>query len=372
MHTPSRQRLVGAGLISLIVLAASNESDAQQSCLSVSPMFQQMAGDGGTRTATVTATSGCQWTVFSEVAWMTIISAESGTGSGSVSYRVQPNPSASSRFGSISIGGIRLTVRQVEGRIGSFTGDLDPDLLWQHQTTGDMAVWMMRATTLVSGFLSRREPDTNLKVVGTGDLDGDGRTERVFQHRVTGESSVWMTTTGDFVPTPLPMSSAGWKIRAVGDLNLDGYADLIWQNETTGRIAAWLMQGATLQNQVVFSPGQVSDTDWKIVAVRDFNGDEQLDLVWQHETQGWVAVWLMNGLQQVRGLAFSPDQVPDTDWKIRGAADYDRDGHTDLVWQHQTNGLIGVWLMNGLALRDGRLFSPGQVSDPDWVIVGPR
>lgn len=84
-----------------------------------------------------------------------------------------------------------------------------------------------------------------------------------------------MTTTGLFVPTALPMPSARWKIRAVGDLNLDGYGDLIWQSETTGGMAAWLMQGATVLEQVVFSPNQVLDTAWKIVAVHDFNGDEQ-------------------------------------------------------------------------------------------------
>jgi hypothetical protein len=137
-------------------------------------------------------------------------------------------------------------------------------------------------------------------------------------------------------------------------------------------MAAWLMQGATVLEQVGFSPNQVLDTAWKIVAVRDFNGDEQLDLLWQHQTQGWVSVWLMNGLQQVRGLSLSPDRVPDTDWKIRGAADYNRDGQTDVVWQHQTTGLISVWLMEGLVLRDGRLFSPGQVPDTNWILVGPR
>jgi hypothetical protein len=207
----------------LALTAVPSEVAAQQSCLSVSPMFQQMAGDGGTRTAIVTAsTPDCTWTVFSEVPWMTITASGTGIGSSSVTYRIQPNPSISSRFGVISIGGWRMTVRQVEGRIGTFTLDSEPDLMWQHETTGDMAVWDMRGTTLVNGSLWFQEPDTNWKVVGQGDLDSDGRKERVFQHIVTGEVSVWMTTTGLFVPTALPMPSAGWKIRAVGDLNLDG------------------------------------------------------------------------------------------------------------------------------------------------------
>jgi len=172
---------------------------------------------------------------------------------------------------------------------------------------------------------------------------------------------------------PIPsMPTADWKIRAVADIDLDGYSDLVWQNPVTGEIAAWMMRGATRTREAVFSPGRLFDLNWKIVAARDMNQDEQIDLVWQHQTQGWVSVWLMNGLQQVRGLPLSLDRVPDTNWKIRGAADYNRDGHMDLVWQHQTSGLISVWLMNGLTLVDGRLFTPGQVPDTNWVIVGPR
>ena len=41
-----------------------------------------------------------------------------------------------------------------------------------------------------------------------------------------------------------------------------------------------------------------------------------------------------------------------------------------LVWQHQTNGLIGVWLMNGTTLIQAPFFNPNQVSDINWKIVG--
>ena len=57
---------------------------------------------------------------------MTLVSAEGGVGSGSVTYRVQPTPGSNSRFGVISIGGHRMMVRQVEGRIGTFTGGFLP------------------------------------------------------------------------------------------------------------------------------------------------------------------------------------------------------------------------------------------------------
>jgi hypothetical protein len=70
---------------------------------------------------------------------------------------------------------------------------------------------------------------------------------------------------------------------------------------------------------VLFSPGQVSDTNWKIRAVTDLNGDGKLDLVWQNQTAGFLAVWFMNGTTRIGdGVFLSPSSVADTGWQIVG------------------------------------------------------
>jgi hypothetical protein len=46
--------------------------------------------------------------------------------------------------------------------------------------------------------------------------------------------------------------------------------------------------------------------------------------------------------------------------------------HPDLIWQHTTDGRVAVWFMDGLTLVDGRLLTPPQVPDTNWHIVGPR
>ena len=82
--------------------------------------------------------------------------------------------------------------------------------------------------------------------------------------------------------------------------------------------------------------------------------------------------WFEDQGRQGSGTLFNPGQVSDTNWRIRGVADIDRDGQPDLIWQNQANGLISTWLMHGINLREGRLFTPEQVADTNWVIVGPR
>ena len=119
------------------------------------------------------------------------------------------------------------------------------------------------------------------------------------------------------------------------------------------------------------------DTNWRIVGIADFNVDGQTDLLWQHQTSGLIGLWYMNGLTKIEGggVLLSPEQVPDTDWKIRAVAYVNGDRHPDLIWQHQTTGLISAWLMKGRERVDGVLTNtrPGRRHQlADRRSVGPE
>ena len=78
-----------------------------------------------------------------------------------------------------------------------------------------------------------------------------------------------------------------------------------------------------------------------------------------------VGVWFMDGINRIGATNFSPGQVPDTAWKIVGIGDFNADSKPDLVWQNQSNGQIGVWFMDGANLISTTNFNPGQVPDTD-------
>jgi hypothetical protein len=64
--------------------------------------------------------------------------------------------------------------------------------------------------------------------------------------------------------------------------------------------------------------------------------------------------------------------VDDTNWRIVATGDYNGDGKADLIWRHQVTGMMAAWLMNGTAVSESVFITPDTVADTGWKIVGPK
>jgi len=100
-----------------------------------------------------------------------------------------------------------------------------------------------------------------------------------------------------------------------------------------------------------------------VVGPADFNGDGHADLLWQNRVTGERAVWLMNNGTYLGSVPLGT--VPAA-WSIAGTGDFNGDGHPDLVWQNSGTGERLIWLMNGGAFASS--VSLGVVST-DWSIA---
>ncbi len=84
----------------------------QDSCpISISPTSQSFAMDGGDGKITVTS-PGCNWTASSGANWIVFMGSPSGSGNGTVNFKVQKNMTGAERSGTIEIDGQVFTVKQ--------------------------------------------------------------------------------------------------------------------------------------------------------------------------------------------------------------------------------------------------------------------
>lgn len=108
------------GLLLPIAVAAcsgspSSPSPTTATCsLTLGSTTLNMAGVGGTATIAVTTGSTCSWTVASSAAFVSVTSATSQTGPGTVSISVAENL-GDTRTARLAIGGQAVTVNQASG-----------------------------------------------------------------------------------------------------------------------------------------------------------------------------------------------------------------------------------------------------------------
>jgi hypothetical protein len=77
----------------------------------------------------------------------------------------------------------------------------------------------------------------------------------------------------------------------------------------------------------------------------DFNSDGHPDLIWQNPTTGAAQIWLLGGPQGTNVIGALTLALMNS-WRIVGAADFNGDEHVDVVWQDPVSGAAAVWLLD--------------------------
>ncbi|MCW3051695.1 MAG: hypothetical protein JWN14_865, partial [Chthonomonadales bacterium] len=121
---------------------------------------------------------------------------------------------------------------------GDFSGNGNNTLVLQSSVTHKIALWYTNGTnnaTISGGNFVDATPDASYKVVGVGDFNGDGKSDLVFQNQTTGQIAVWFLDGshryGGVLLSATP--GTGWSVVGTGDFNKDGFTDLVFQNQTT-------------------------------------------------------------------------------------------------------------------------------------------
>ena len=241
-----------------------------------------------------------------------------------------------------------------------------PSITWRHQGVGEVYGMTTDGSSITGGSQYYSEADQAWAIVGQGDFDGDGIRDFVWQNSTTGQvylmpmSGPTTIKTGTVIYTE---PNTNWKIVATGDINGDGKTDLIWWNKQTGQVSVMLLNGTTIASVgLIYTE---PDTTWKIVAAADFNGNGTAELLWWNSATGQVAIGQTNGTSaSTVNLIWTE---PDTNWRIAGAGDLDGDGKADIIWHHKTTGQLYGMQTNGTTVTNGALIYTEP--DTNWLIA---
>jgi hypothetical protein len=107
----------------------------------------------------------------------------------------------------------------------------------------------------------------------------------------------------------------------------------------------------------------------RFTGLADFDGDGHSDLLWR-EVGGHFSTWSVSGNADGNQFAMNSTYVGwvDTNWTIAETFDFNGDGRSDILWREQDAGQFTIWNGQGSSWADNS-YSNNTVAS-DWTIAG--
>lgn len=261
---------------------------------------------------------------------------------------------------SVSADGSRLTIGAPfnDGNNGADSGhvrvynfeDRPLSIVWNTRTgaVSSMALNVAAATASLTS-IGRSITDTNWALQTVGDMNGDGQADVLLRNATLGQNLVWyMNIGGQSIKSEAligrDIADANWSIAGTGDMDGDGKTDIILRNQAADQIVAWYMDGAgNILSESLVGRG-FGDNNWKIEAMADFNGDNKADILLRNRISGQNLLWEMDKATILAESLFGRD-IPDVNWNIEGASDFDSNGTVDVLVRNGAAGQALLWSM---------------------------
>lgn len=211
-------------------------------------------------------------------------------------------------------------------------------------------------------------------LAAVADFNGDSQADLLWHNYTSGANFIELVTSDATsitraAPIQLPpVPNPDWKLLGTLDFNDDGKPDLFWQNLSTGQISLWRMNGTGIAQVEQLVGIDRVQPGWRAAAFADFNGDGHDDIVWRNYQTGKISFWMMNG-RRVQSVITLPN-APAANWAIEGAADFNGDGHPELIWRNYNTGANAIYHMRGTAVMGFTLLGTVGDGTHGWDLEG--
>lgn len=156
----------------------------------------------------------------------------------------------------------------------------------------------------------------------------------------TGDTGSWVFNSGGDVAGFDDLGSGSTTYTALGAGDFDGNRQLevLWENTSTGDTGYWQTNGGQVTG---FDDLASADTAYSVVGIGDFDAGGHDDVLWEDKSNGDTGFWTTaNGT--VTG--FDDFGSADTAYSVVEVGDFDNSGHDEVLWEDEATGNAGYWL----------------------------
>ncbi|NJL54968.1 VCBS repeat-containing protein [bacterium] len=110
---------------------------------------------------------------------------------------------------------------------------------------------------------------------------------------------------------------------------------LVWRNGASGLTYIGSLQGVSITDSSLlqFDLGPT----WAIAGLADFDGNGQVDLLWQDQATGQLALSTLQDNQLAQPVVYLTAN-PGIAWTVAATVDFNQDGRGDILWRNSQTG----------------------------------